>query len=404
MSIRIDIQADDEEADRLNENGGWVVSVIGTVKSTITVASGYDATVAERAFWLLVEQRVAEKARAGFLGRPDPKTGVQERVVFIPWHFEAGEPSVYGDELVCEFTYVYRVTNTRLSEVVLHTGLWEETGDDWDKWRVSVQASALNPRGSTGLVFRPQDDQIVDLCGEYPNRLKAVGGTRQPRLLGLNAIPFPPPDEATSWILYRCTCVVEVDGGAVEGRVLAQRAWQRPGGQKDVEMRVLKGFGTVQLAPPQKTPQLDDVFARLTGVSAPAFGRGGGGTVVPGGGRGGKGNPPPPDVAVGKADPKPGELIIQRRTAPFAVLYLVGEALRVGFDIPPPKPGPVNGVQPVPMNRLDMGEGFASAVVGTTANGLPVYGAKWRLRYVLPQVPEGPIPVPQPLGVPQPKG
>jgi hypothetical protein len=70
--------------------------------------------------------------------------------------------------------------------------------------------------------------------------------------------------------------------------------------------------------------------------------------------------------------------------------------MRAGFAIPCPELIDVEGVVPRKDNRLDMGEGFACGVVGNAA--VPVYGARWNLRYFLEKIPARPItPPPNPM-------
>jgi len=54
-------------------------------------------------------------------------------------------------------------------------------------------------------------------------------------------------------------------------------------------------------------------------------------------------------------------------------------------------------VKPSPANRLDRGEGFNTGIIAN-AGKFPIYAAKWRLRYFLPEIPNTPItPPPNPM-------
>jgi hypothetical protein len=78
-------------------------------------------------------------------------------------------------------------------------------------------------------------------------------------------------------------------------------------------------------------------------------------------------------------------------------VIMVGEAVRIGWEIPQPKLEKVNGVPVLLSNRPDLGEGFK--MWADFGNGIqPFYKAKWKLRYAingdLPNIPLPPAPNP----------
>jgi hypothetical protein len=88
---------------------------------------------------------------------------------------------------------------------------------------------------------------------------------------------------------------------------------------------------------------------------------------------------------------KSADTSVSKRTTDAVYLYMEGHALRAGFEIPVPQLVDVAGVTPIPANRLDRGEGFTCSVLSNV--GVPLYGAKWRMRFVLPELPKE-VPVP----------
>lgn len=371
-----------------------------TLRATITVDAQHDSRAAIRAFWGLVDQRVRQKQRAGFQ-EPTPRGGARP-VVFIPWHVSFGEPNILGEELVCDFSFTYRILPVRLKNIVAASGLWEPIDTDWGEWYRSVANSALSAYGISKLTFTPDADQLVDLCQPNPRGLRQPGQARRavPQQ-ALGGIAWPEIEEAGSWLRYYNQLIVEPESGTVAIRPLAQTNPPLP--PPTSTPAELRG-GTLQPreAAPAPRPVASDPngYQSLSGAIAekvgrvPGFGKSAGGTGV-GAGRG-KGNPPPDGGAQGKDPPGPNDVAIQRRTPPRVVLYLIGSALRIGFEVPPPSLGDVDGITPVLDCRPDMGEGFATAIVGQTATGVPIFGAKWKLRYVLPQQPAGPVLPPDP--------
>ncbi len=72
---------------------------------------------------------------------------------------------------------------------------------------------------------------------------------------------------------------------------------------------------------------------------------------------------------------------------------MAGFALRAGWLVLCPVMTDVGGVTPVLVNRSP-DEGFRHGIVADPGFGIPIYGASWKLTYVLPTVPRGAVEVP----------
>ena len=67
-----------------------------------------------------------------------------------------------------------------------------------------------------------------------------------------------------------------------------------------------------------------------------------------------------------------------------------------GYPVDVPGLVSVAGVGAVEANRQDQGEGVSASTAGSWF-GLPIYAARWRLRYLLTGVPQDVQPPPNPL-------
>lgn len=101
--------------------------------------------------------------------------------------------------------------------------------------------------------------------------------------------------------------------------------------------------------------------------------------------------PPATDVLPGKSGTG-GETFVHQRVKPTVYIILFGSAIRAGYPIPVPELVEINGEPVTPANRADGNEFFEQKVIGNVF--YPVYAARWRLRYVLPVTPPGPLPIP----------
>lgn len=290
-----------------------------------------------------VSERLGRAGFGGLLGfaltpPAGPKMANVTGPAIIPWSFSFTEPQVFGRNIF-ECSAVYRIVAASRDLILAASGLWTPVkGTDWKKWAASV-AVHQGPRGYMRMVLNPGDDSIKDNCARQGVGV-ALGRAAPPKLNGGVLVsgpknPFPALDAGRSWLDYSATLRVEQDSGVVTGVTL----------------------------PSTPLP-----------VVPPRSGVGGGGRLV--------------------ADfTQYGESYVQRRTVPQTYVILTGYGMRAGFPVPRPELGAVNGVRPVECSRSDMGEGFEQRVVGQC--GVPIYYAKWALRYAVVGVPPaGTIPVP----------
>lgn len=285
------------------------------------------------------------------------------RAGVIPTGLRLAEP-IYGKESARFTATWYFVTTPETA--VRASGLWLEpvTRDGrvstWDRWRVSMQQIA-GCRGYLGQRLDPNADVLVNLCTDTrelrlstpePRNLRTPGaggssggdgGSSPDRTLRTLFETIPPPESRSSWLEYRLRVRLEVTDETAELKLLPDRL--------------------PRYAPARSAAAGGDEGSR--GFRLPYEGRVAG---VSGGNQTG-------DTS-----------IIQTRAAPTVYVVLEGHALRAGFDIAPPMLESFAGADVVPANRHNM-EYFATETA--SALNVPVVMAKWRLRWLLPRVPEG---------------
>lgn len=214
----------------------------------------------------------------------------------------------------------------------------------WKGWsdNLELPGRAMHPRGVAGIRFDPAQDRIIDLCVQ-------VGGG-QPIPNTVNAGLVAPPGVApiapgallqkinafggelrpeNAWIDFKAHIRVEMDDAVVEQPLLPVDAVQR----------VANGAGAV--------------------------GEAGSGFKIPY-----KGAP---------------ASLVQNRGKPAVTVTIIGQAVRAGYSISPPEITRVGGVEAIPANRQGR-EFFEQGVVGNLI--YPICVARWRLRYILPEVPK----------------
>jgi hypothetical protein len=327
--------------------GAWSASFEGEYE----IARGYPVSVAYQAAARLIKSRLDE------LRHITPRPSV------IPTSARIGEPNIYGKTMV-RIGLTYTVVAAPLAKMIAFGGLWKPVpGSNWRLWAISL-SRILGPRGIAQLAFNVGDDAIVDLCGKTPT---VSGGTKRGAELrtGPIGLPaelravFPPVTPSTSYLRYSQSLRVEDDHGNVIVKVLPTKPIEeknKSSGAWDVELSTGLPTGF------EKTPF-----------------------------------PPANDVQYvggGKLDTDAAGAESHQRVSPTLYVYLVGSALRAGYPVPVPQLEQINGTEPTIANREGMGEGFQQAIVGNGAGVVPIYGAKWCLRYCLTDVPRGPIPVP----------
>lgn len=319
-----------------------------------------------------------------------PAAGQPQRG-FLPMEFRFSEADLYGPN-ICRFQFVAKIFQSDLSSIIGDSGIWRtDPGADWTRWATSLADSALNPRGVAQLTFSTNEDRIVDLCGTgQPDEMAPAKTSIQRVLSGFV------PESSPGWVHYEIGVRVEGDSGAVEIRRLPE---------DDIspdDSTATATLGGGQTVDPGFTASL------TSGGGGSSFGTtlGGGQTAAPGfGGSDDElpiGDPTASDgfnAITGDDTPyvKDGPTPVQQRTRGSCYIFMFGEAIRVGKKIPCPTLEKVESQTPILCNRLDMGEGFVTAIIRGCGDNT-VYGATWNLRYFLKETPQFLIePPPNPM-------
>ncbi len=286
----------------------------------------------------------------------------KRKPVVIPISFSASDVSIY-DTMRVRLEMKYRLAGASLADILNDGGLWRPApGPSWVNWYTSV-AVPMRARGVAGLNhFYAGEDQIVDLCARMPGApvKKAVKPPKQPtkiprqftvdngfapELRGgppiVGGFAFTAPSEELSWMGFYCNTRVETTNNTVEVKTL---------------------------------PALPIGSASTSGADGGLWGKAG---------------------AVAALNRNAMQTGIQRRTGPTVHIFIEGYAMRAGYPVDPPGVVSVGGIAVEPVNRTDKGEGFSQAVVGNGGldGSIPIYGASWRFRYLMPELPVGAPPV-----------
>lgn len=310
----------------------------GTISATYETNRQAPATSAYEEFRNLVRQRFEQMRRNAnpILTAGNSSQFPRANGFAIPLAFEMEETDVYGKQ-EASFSLTYQLASS-LQNVLRSSGLWTPTNNTWDDWERSLRLSAFNVRGNAGLSFDARRSEVViDLCRPNKNLTTPPATTPPPDVqlppsyTGTDDFAVLKPEKKDSWMQYDLHVVSEEDTRVVVHQPL----------------------------PIKKTTRT----IRTEGVLAP----------VP--------------VPVGQeTTTEYPEAKIQTRTAPGLVVYLVGRALRAGYDIDMPVMREIDGVKATMANRPEMGEGYRCAAIGSFG-GVTVYAATFNLRFVLPKAP-----------------
>lgn len=298
---------------------------------------------------------------------PPARLDNQQSGVIVPQVFTVEEPDAYGKPVV-KLSCTYMVANARLSDMLAASGVCRPLPDsNYQLWVASL-GSTFGPRGHAGFVFTPGEDAIVDNCGPSTIPLLRTQPFRELRSgIALPTDIFPDPTPDASWILWENNFKVEADNGTIPVQTLRSIARDLPlvGGLfGEFQNTLIRDPALPNVPPPDgipwKLPTYDKFFT--PSVS--------------------------PEVAAmfgGKPQ--------QRKQGAYVFMY--GRAVRVGYAIEPPRLYRWGQVTVTPANRKDCGEGFVAGPIGDV--GVAVWGARWLLRYWIPELPQGAdLPVSQP--------
>ncbi len=330
----------------------------GTISATYDIERGKGTPgQAVNAFLLLCQHRrkIAENMVIGDgLPFPDAKklTDFGKRVVLIPTTSEASEPNIYGRTQV-KLSISYMIAGVGFTAIFQSGGLWSPlagfglAGGIWKTWADSMDKS-LGARGHANLIFKPNEDQIVDLCGPTAPKgggatfLTTRAGSAGGILQALNSAlinAFPPPNPGNSWIQYRVMTTIHLDLGRMTGNTL-------PNSPLVASTSQHRGAWNVYGTPPSDGGQSPSSF------------------------------PPLGAIATLDSSQSGGETFFQQRSKPSLYVTLTGQAMRAGYPIPMPELVAINGKTPTLV-----GNPYFSQGVVTNGN-VPIIGATWRMTYL----------------------
>lgn len=335
----------------VSTSGASLVKWRGTLRAQYEMRKDLPRTDAVKHFLALCKQRLALTKQFA--------TGDQNSQLVIPTGLTFTEPEIYGrNAALLELGYTYA---TSIGNCIKASALWTPVNGTFSQWRQSM-GNVMNERGLAQLKFSPSEDAIIDLCQSTTPASPGQNDANQPDataglLAGLGLTP-PPPDK--SWLHYECKLSILTDDRVVEHKPLTTTQPQvSTDGQAEEPLNTAGTFLTIE------DP--------------------------------GSGIPSPPSKSVAKSKTGGGKVGYnattpnkqQRAGNPSFVCYLIGKAMRAGFEIPVPTLTDVGGIVPTPANRSKHGEGFSQWQYGYV--GVPIIVATWRLRFLLPQAPTGPI-------------
>lgn len=338
----------------------------GTLSANYELEKGTDPKVAKDHFFMMFNDRqeAIKKFIADNRKNPngpglDGKTGLN----VIPMAFTATEPDIFGPPQ-CHFRLSYYFVSP--ISVFLTQSLYRPVpGSNWELWSQSLSAHAPHARGLAKLGFSNDDDLIIDPCYKpavAPPMQSTVSShpplSRDQGFFGRTSLRLnnPPPGPGlgdsgntnfwryagsllilqsigaeVSFIDYRSNVMIQTIDSVVCQTPLAKKKISTPSGSEGVQGDFSEANG-VQLT------DMDD-------------------------------------------QPK---TLIQETSNGETYIVLTGKAMRVGYEVNPPKLVSVGGVKCIPANREQ--DGFAQEIIGNV--GLPVYLAQWSIRYLLPHNPK----------------
>lgn len=342
----------------------------GELTATYTVSPKEPKTRAWEMFYLLMVDRLGVAQAAA----NQPIQGV-----FRLLSLELSE-GLFKEALQMSFKANYCFF-TSAENLLVGSGQWRPIpGTDWSQWASSIQ-NVLNSRGSAGLFYNKADDALLDLCTPRNPVMPTNFGPFHSLHTVPESGPFGNPDDpVNSWMGLRTVTLSAQLPGTIHMKTLPKAALPDP---KVID----PPFGGVQVIPdtppfrppryPGETPSvvLDDGtplwfnYDQNDGNQGPIL-------------------KPSAVSQISLTDLTPGQ-IVQQRTNPVYKTRLIGDAVRVGYPIPPPFLRIMNGAYCVPDGEPQ----FLQAVIGNWA-GRPIYSAAWDIPYRLVGQADGPMSVP----------
>jgi hypothetical protein len=380
-----------------------------TISATYELATGQNLNTALAAFLPMAQRRITFAANNVALV-PGPLRAPALRPFFQAIQFNMAETKIY-DKPTASLSLTYTAIGTTQQELLNKGGLFTPAAPTGffgrlaagpagaaNLWATSL-APILGSRGISGLGFDPKGDAILDLCvlhapepplGDVqmgggpkpPSKFVQMGGGQLiPGIAGKSvggviassgadsglAALFPPVTPNNSWMDFQPWLSVETESGLVIGSTLPPTPLSQ-GANSGAWQPLVQGLPGGSALESTFFPQAADV-----------------GLGQPGSQNQGSGN----SLQATFDNPT----FVQQRTQPIVYVTLHGYAVRAGFQIPIPQLLTVGGLTATPCGRADRGEGFEQTAIGNVT--VPLYVAKWKLRYVLtPGIPNGSFVVP----------
>lgn len=324
-----------------NEQAAMFSQWIGTISATYEFEKGVSRSAGWDKFLALANDRIlAERGGTKWSA--------------LPINVRIAEPEIHGKS-GASYSMTYRLlkgTGDAAQRFFMPSGgLYRPVpGTDWNRWSTSLPF-ARAPRGRAGLQHKSNDDVIIDLCiGSALSVLSSNGNQTESTLKTRSeqidwesisqALNVPRDiDPIGSWVGYECRLVIEpIDFLAVH----------RP---------LLTGAFDAAIVNKNAT-QLASEFSNQARSGYPL-----------------------PQVST-------PPMIAQTRAASCAYLRLVGRAVRIGHEIPPPTLVGVANVPAYPANHPQYGTYFSTWCARYTTH--PIMCAQWNLRYFV-ELPPGEI-------------
>ena len=341
---------------------------VNTLSANYEMAKGVPASAAIAPWMALLKSRVGAAKNNG--GQP----------FLLSISFR--ELNFY-DRARSAFSASWRVLST-IAKVVEACGLWTPVPDsNYNAWRASLSGSIFSRTGrghGNNQKFNVTDDVIVDLCSGSTVAQSATGAPPAELRVAANGVvvnPWPAPE--SSWLDYQNQLLILQDDQVVQMKPMASSIPT----QNQENTTELRGA-----LPVFDRGNVQDV---LIGAGI-GFAVGG----VFGGVLGGMLAHDRSRHVAGFQVPSQGGRILnrpQRRADPTIEVLMVGKALRAGHIIDAPRINSIGGVIPVPCNDPSRGDHFVSCQVAVKF-GVPVFAARWQLRWALPVAPPGGIGLP----------
>ena len=328
----------------------------GTISATYEVAFNVPRKETMLLFLELVQDRLDQFRKARQVVQAGDWAGgllaaANLRGFIIPARLSISE-NIYDRESAT-FSLSYRTTLDKgsLPRAVELLGFFRPVPNgDWNRWYQSMreQRSPLHPRGTAGLGFDASEDRLIDLCLNLDQGVPLAAPSEFSIELGP---PNAPGNDLSAEDVFR-----KINGFGEQ--LQPEQSWLdikqalRVETTDNVqEQRLLPTAPVQDVRPQQFRPE--DILGgiRLGPVDAPAS-------------------------------------VIQRRGKPTVAVILEGQGIRAGYAISPPTLNSIGGVEAIPANREGQ-EFFVSQVA--TESLYPICVARWRLRWLLPEMPKVPL-------------